>query len=151
MTTCRSCIKWLKITCEIVFYCICWFTSAACSHEISSFPEVLYKRVVLKNLSKFTDKHKKLSSGGVLSKDVLKNFAKFIEKYLCRSFFCNKVADWKPAVRSSHWRCSVKQVVLKNFANFPGENLWTFPVKFTNFSRTIILKKICEHLLLNYL
>ena len=48
--------------------------------EISSFPEVLYKRAVLKNFSKFTDKHKKQSSGGVLSKDVLKNFAKFTEK-----------------------------------------------------------------------
>ena len=29
---------------------------------------VLYKRSVLKNVSKFTDKHKKQSSGGVLSK-----------------------------------------------------------------------------------
>ena len=30
---------------------------------------VLYKRSVLKNVSKFTDKHKKQSSGGVLSKE----------------------------------------------------------------------------------
>ena len=48
--------------------------------EISSFPEVLYKRVDLKNFSKFTDKHKKKSSGVVLLKDNLKNFAKFTEK-----------------------------------------------------------------------
>ena len=41
-------------------------------HEISSFPEVLYKRHVLKNFSKFTDKQKKLSSGSILSKDDLK-------------------------------------------------------------------------------
>ena len=34
-------------------------------NEISSFPEVLYKRGDLKNFSKFTDKHKKQSSGGV--------------------------------------------------------------------------------------
>ena len=40
--------------------------------EISSFPEVLYKGGDLKNFSKFTDKHKKQSSGGVLSKRVLK-------------------------------------------------------------------------------
>ena len=31
--------------------------------------EVLYKRSVLKNFSKFTDKRKKQSSGGVLSKE----------------------------------------------------------------------------------
>ena len=37
-------------------------------HEISSFSEVLYKRGVLRNFSKFTDKHKKKSSGSVLSK-----------------------------------------------------------------------------------
>ena len=33
--------------------------------EISSFPEVLYKRGDQRNFSKFTDKHKKQSSGGV--------------------------------------------------------------------------------------
>ena len=49
------------------------------AHEMNSFPEVLYKRGVLKNLSKFSEKHKRQSSGGVLSKDVLKNFAKFAE------------------------------------------------------------------------
>ena len=51
------------------------------------------------------------------NKDVLKTFAKFIEKHFCPIFF-NKVAGWKPeTVRSSHWRC-VKLAVLKNFANF---------------------------------
>ena len=49
-------------------------------HEINSFSEVLYKRDVLKNFLKFTDKLKKQSSGAALSKDVLKNFAKFTEK-----------------------------------------------------------------------
>ena len=39
-------------------------------HEISSFQEVFYEKGVLKNFSKLTDKHKKQSSGGVLSKDV---------------------------------------------------------------------------------
>ena len=28
--------------------------------------------------------------------DVLKNFAKFTEKHLCRSLLLNKVAGWKP-------------------------------------------------------
>ena len=45
--------------------------------EINSFQEVLYKKGVLKNFSKLSDKHKKLSSGGILSKDVLKNFLNF--------------------------------------------------------------------------
>ena len=39
-----------------------------------------------------SDKHKKQSSGGVLSKDVPKNFAKFTDKYLCWSIFFNKVS-----------------------------------------------------------
>ena len=77
--------------------------------EIRSFPEFLYKRGDLNNFSKFSDKHKKQSSVGALSKDALKIFAKFTEKHLCRSLFFNKVADWKPQnVRISHWRCSVK-------------------------------------------
>ena len=54
-------------------------------HETSSFPEVLYKN----------DKYKKQPSGRVLSKDVLKFFAKFIEKHLCHSPFSDKVEGWK--------------------------------------------------------
>ena len=70
---------------------------------------MIYKRDVLKDLLKFTDKLKKQSYGGDLSKDVLKNFAKFTEKDLCRNLFFNKVAGWKPeTARNSHWRCSVK-------------------------------------------
>ena len=82
-------------------------------HEISSFQEVLFKGGVLKSFSKFIAKHKNWSSGGVLSKDVHKSFAKFTEKHLY-----NKIAGWKPeTVRSSHWGCSVKNGVLKNFKN----------------------------------
>ena len=44
-------------------------------HKISSFLEVFYKRGDLKNFSRFTDKHFKQSSAGVLSKDILKSFA----------------------------------------------------------------------------
>ena len=46
----------------------------------------------MKNFSKLTDKLKKQSSGGVLSKGVLKNFAKFAEKHLRRNLYFNKVA-----------------------------------------------------------
>ena len=49
-------------------------------HEISNFSEVLCERGDLKNFSKFTDKRKRQSFAGVLSKDILKNFTKFIEK-----------------------------------------------------------------------
>ena len=41
-------------------------------HEVSSFPEVLYKRGVLKNLSKFSAKHKKSSGVTVLKENKLK-------------------------------------------------------------------------------
>ena len=40
---------------------------------MSSFSEVLYRRDVLKNFLKFTDKLKKQPSVSVLSKDVLKH------------------------------------------------------------------------------
>ena len=83
-------------------------------HEISSFAEVLYKRGDLDNFPKFRDKHKKQSSRGVLSKDVLKNCAKFTEESFCQSLFFNKVAGWKPeTVRSSQQTCSVEKGVLK--------------------------------------
>ena len=49
-------------------------------HKTSSFPEVLYKRSVLKNFSKFTDKLKNQPFRDVPWKDNLKNFAKFIQK-----------------------------------------------------------------------
>ena len=49
--------------------------------------KLLYKRGFLKNFSKFSDKHKEQSSGGVLSKDVLKNFVKFTEKNIFAGLF----------------------------------------------------------------
>ena len=58
-------------------------------HEIGSFSEVPHERDVLKNFSKFTDKLKKKSSGGVLSKDVLKIFTNSQKKNLCRNLFFN--------------------------------------------------------------
>ena len=61
-------------------------------HEINGFSEVLYVRDFLKKLSEFTGKLKKQSSGSALSKDVLRNFAKFTEKHLCGNLFFNKVA-----------------------------------------------------------
>ena len=54
--------------------------------EISSFSGMLYERDVLKNI-KFIDKLKKTSSGGALSKNVLKSFAKSTEKDLCGNLF----------------------------------------------------------------
>ena len=51
-------------------------------NEISNFPDVVYKRGILKNFSKFSDKHKKQSSGGVLSESVQKNFSNFAGKNL---------------------------------------------------------------------
>ena len=62
-------------------------------------------------------------------------------------------------VKSSHWRCFAKKSVLKSFAIFKGKQLcWSFfliklqafrpPVNIAKFSRTPILKYICERLLL---
>ena len=100
----------------------------------------------------------------------LKIQGKFREKHLFQSLFFKKVAGWKPETfTSSHWRCSVKQGALKNFANFTGKNLcWSllliklhfwclqlyqrrlrhrwFPVKFA-----VILKNIWECLLVDFI
>ena len=56
---------------------------------------MLYERGVLKNFSKFTDKHKKLSSGGVLSKDVLKSFQNSEKKIFARVSFLIKLQAGK--------------------------------------------------------
>ena len=109
------------------------------------------------------------------SKDVPKNFAKFTEKHLCWSLFFNEVSGWKPeTVRSSHWRCSVRKGVPKRFENFTGKHLcWSlFLIKLlfwgpeTLLKKTstqmlfceickafkkVILKNICERLLLNFI
>ena len=114
------------------------WNSATCTWN-KQFP-----KSVLKNFSKVTGKHKKQSSGGVLSKVVLNKFTKFTEKHLCWSLFFNKNAGWKPdTVRSNHWRCSVKQSVHKNFANFTGENLcWIlFLIKLQFWGPATLLKK----------
>ena len=79
---------------------------------------MLYKRGVLKNFSKFSDKHKEQSSGGVLSKDVLKNFAKVTEKNILAGV----------------------SVLTK---------LQAEKVKPAEAATGIILKNICERLLLN--
>ena len=53
--------------------------------------------------------------------------------------------------RSSHWRCSVKEGVLKNFAcNFIKKRLQgrCFLAKLAKVLRTSIFKNICERLLL---
>ena len=65
---------------------------------------------VQRNVSNFTDQHKKQSSGGVLAKEnVLKNFAKFTEKPVFRSLFFNKVAGWKPETFwSNNWKMFCK-------------------------------------------
>ena len=48
---------------------------------------------------------------------------------------------------SSHQKYFVKKGVLKNFANFTG-NQFNFPVEFEKFLRTPILKNICKLLFL---
>ena len=73
--------------------------------------------------------------------------------------------------KSSHWRCSIKKCVLKNLANFTRKHLCfslfnevaanqvcnfikirlqhrCFLVKFVKFLRTLILKNICQQMLL---
>ena len=89
MVTFCSCIKCLKNTCQTVFYCICWLHFCKLYMK-QRFLEVLYETCVLKNFSNFTNikkQHKQQSSGGILSKDVHKKFAKFTKKKLPEFLF----------------------------------------------------------------
>ena len=67
-------------------------------------------------------------------KDVLRNSAKFTEKYLCQSLFFNKVADLKPATLFE-------------------KRLWhrCFLVNFTKFLRTPFLQNTSGRLILQSL
>ena len=81
MATSRSCIKRLKGPVKQFFTVSGGRNSSSCTWN-SSFPEVLYKKSVLKN-SKFTYKHKKQSFEGVLPKkkmslEILQNLQKNI-------------------------------------------------------------------------
>ena len=114
-------------------------------HEIISFQGVLYEKGVLKNFSKLAEKHKKQSSGGVLSKNA--KFCKICRKTSLPESLFNNVVGWKPeTVRSSHWRCSIKQDFLKKFANFTWKNLcWSlFLIKFQFWGPLTVLEKDCN-------
>ena len=93
-------------------------------HEISSFPEVLNKRGVLKNFSKFTDKQKKQSSVVFYQKMFLK-ILKISQKNIpVGACFLIKLQRKPETVTSSHWICSIKHGVLKNFENFTGKKTY---------------------------
>ena len=77
MATSRSCKKMLEkhLWNRFLLYLVVEILQLV--HEISSFPEVLYKRGILKNFTKLTDKHNKQSPGCVLSKE--KMFLKILQ------------------------------------------------------------------------
>ena len=89
------------------------------------------------------------SSTGILSKDVLKKFAKLTENHLCRSLFFNKVTDWKPeSTRSTYQRCSGKKVILKNLLSLTGKHLSCshFLIKLHFWDFSVLLKKFWTHM-----
>ena len=81
MATSHSCIKCLKRTCQIAFTVSAVWNSASCTWN-KQFPRGALWKKCYEKLFKLHRKHKKQSSGGVLSKDVLKNFAKFTELWV---------------------------------------------------------------------
>ena len=117
-------------------------------HEISSFPDVLYQRSVLKNFSKFTDKHKKQSSG-VLSKE--KMFWKFLQNsqkniFTGGSFLIKLQAGY---LKLSELEMFVKQGILKSFANFKEKKrCWSlFLIKLQLWEPAALLRKTLTHML----
>ena len=91
-------------------------------------------------LLRIHSKHKKESYVGVLSEDVFKILQNSQKKYLCSGLFFNKALGWKPeTIRNSHWRCSVKECVLTNFANHLCWSL--FLIKLPFWGPATLLKK----------
>ena len=118
---------------------------------------MLYKRGVMKNLSKFTDKHKKQSFAGILAKltenrslaansrlqtwncqkqqlemfckkDIFKNFVNFTGKHVCWSHFLTKLHLWRRATL-------LKKTPTKMLSS-----------EICKIFKNIILKNICEQL-----
>ena len=108
-----------------------------------------------------TNNYKKQSPGEVLCRRMFLKISQNSKKSI-RSHFLNKVVCWKPeTVRSSHWRGSVNQGVLKNVVNFTEKNLcWKlFLINLQLWGRATLLKKtlalalsceICKLLKNNY-
>ena len=88
---------------------------------------MLYKRVSLKNFSKFTDTHKRQSSEGALSRDVPKNLPKFTEKHLCWSLFLIKLEfSGSATLLKKTLRQVLSCEIWKIFkSNYFEEHLWT--------------------------
>ena len=66
-------------------------------HEIGSFPEVLFKKCVLRNFSKLIDKYKKQSSKYLPKKKKFLKFCKVHRKKSVLQSRFNKVQSWEPA------------------------------------------------------
>ena len=81
---------------------------------------VFWMRSSEKLLSKFTDKHKKQWSAGILSKDVFKNFAKLTQKHLCWSPFLIELQGGNLKCQNHPLEMFCKKVIFKNFVNFTG-------------------------------
>ena len=83
-------------------------------------------------LSKDRSSHQRYS----MKKGVLRNFAKFIAKHLCQSFFFNKVAGLRPATLSKKrlWhRCSTEKFAKFLRTPFLTEHLQRLLIRAPNF------------------
>ena len=82
----------MKSTSEILFIVAGGWNSATCTWN-KQFPSDAVENRSSEKLLKITGKHKKQSSGGILSKDIAKNFVKFTEKRIsCSSFLIKLLA-----------------------------------------------------------
>ena len=127
-------------------------------HEISIFPEVLYKIGDPKNFSNLQENTRSSHPEMFYKKNVLKIFGRFTEKRLCWSVFFDKAAGWKPlTVRRDHWRYSPKKVFLKrrvgvskaaiNRSSFQNRCFWLIhkihsvkPVSECLFNKVVVLR-----------
>ena len=114
---------------------------------------MLYKRSVLKNFSKFTDKHKKQSSRGVLSKEK-KMFLKILQNtqtaiFVAVSFLTKLQAGSLKLSETATGDVLWNKVFLKNFANFTEKNLcWSlFLIKLQFWGPATLLKKTLTQVL----
>ena len=123
MATSHFSIKYMKITCIIVFCCICWLKFCSLYMKKAISQRCCIKEVLWRSSQNLQINPRSSQPEVFCQKMFLKILQKFTEKHFCRSLFFNKFVGCKPkTVSRCYWTCSVKEGVLKNFTSFTGKH-----------------------------
>ena len=117
---------------DLIVFIVYWaikYSEPFQTSKMELFVKIFTSKETTYLLRRFRSSHRRYS----VKKGVLRNFAKFIGKHLCKSLFFNKVASLRPAT-------SLKKRLWKR----------CFPVNFAKFLRTPFLQYASRRLLLTF-